>query len=47
MYVILTRSGYTFAADGPDYVVVFEGNVVFRSMNKAKAEAEFMRRSRI
>lgn len=46
MYVILSRNGYEFAADGMDYVIVHNGEVVFRNMNKTLVEKKFMELSR-
>ena len=43
MYVILQRKGYSFASEGTDYVIVFNGIVIFRDMNKLVVEREFRR----
>ncbi len=43
MYIILSRNGYDFASDGPDYVVLHHGIVIYRDMHKLRCEAEWRR----
>ena len=45
-YVILSRNGYEFAAEGVEYAVYHNGKLMFLNMNKKRLEDFFMRVSK-
>ena len=43
MYVILQKNGVVLASDGPEYVVLFDGQEHYRGLHKGAAEEQARR----